>query len=333
MATQGSIIRALDYNNLQFRVRRLLNDIYVPQPYDTTTPSAGFRTYGYGQNILSEPVIAGVTLIDNLQLSALTSDILRIATHANLQNDTAISNIPYLANEQIIDNDHFNAFDTALTFLESGTNRFELSPYESSLEFFSPDISQTRSSAWGYPGNPTIRHAFTINFGTPERARYFFNAGGEIRMTPRRVGGSSTSQNVAWSNLLDLVGTVVFNHTNTVGGGSGSSSIGFYDLTSTAQQVYTKTGAGAYVYQYADNDYTVTMSCNVADNSDGGASEIYVVCYFNDDHLGSRPLYDYVDGTLTNEVKIRRASGANVEVVAPTATTTVFLGSNTGYYA
>ena len=169
--------------------------------------------------------------------------------------------------------------------------------------------------------------SFTIDFGTPNNARYFFNSGGSIRFNASRTGGTSTSQNQAWANLLSSMGTISFNYNSTkssTNAGTGSS-IGFYQLTSTMQQVYTRTGSGAYVSAYNANDYTVTMSCDVLNNSEGGARYVYVTAAFNDDHTSVWK--DSVTGTLTHNVQMRRATGTNVDVIAPTAVNTVLLSN------
>lgn len=322
----GVIIKAEDYNAIQTAIAKI---------YGT-----GSGTFGYGQTLLSAPVATG-QLIQDEHFAYLKTEALRISTHAGIQNDTRITSLPNVSQffGKIVEADDFNKFKAIIDYLNE--SRFLLGPGQYSDESFSPNISQVRTTGWGDPQHNTIKHAFTIDFGTADNARYFFNSGGQLRFSASRTGGSATAQNIIWSNALAAMGTVVFNYSSCSGSSGTGSNIGFYQLTKTAQQVYSRAGTGVYTM----NDYKITVSCDVNDNSAGGARYMYVTAYFNDNHEGfytsKYPLYssyessyygalykdDYVDGTLTHTVQIRRATGTNVEVVAPTAILTTALSS------
>lgn len=104
------------------------------------------------------------------------------------------------------------------------------------------------------------------------------------------------------------------NHTLTTATGTGTgSNIGFYDLTTVNQQIFTRTGSGAY----AANDYTVFARCDVANNTNGGARYIYLTIQFNDDKAGNPNFDENVTGTLDSFVEFLRPSGSNVSVTGP----------------
>ena len=214
--------------------------------------------------------------------------------------------------------DHLNVFDSSLTLLAN--NRFNLGVGQYSDESLT---TSSRTTAWKL----TVRHFFTIDFGSANAARYFFNAGGSIRMTASRVDTPVVTKDTDWSNMLAAMGTIIFNHAGVTSSNSTGteSTIGFYNLTSVDQPVYSKSGSGTY----QSNDYTITMSCDlpngVTSNSQGQTSKIYVKIYFRDD--AARPYDDNVTGTLTSEVRMYRPSGVNVSVTAPTATTTTSLSA------
>ena len=92
----------------------------------------------------------------------------------------------------------------------------------------------------------------------------------------------------------------------------------------------------SYTSAYGINNYYITMSsnCTGANNNLGTASQIYVKVYFDDAHSNTLPdpivpfTQDVVDGTLTSRVIIRRASGAAVNVTAPTGVNTRLLTNN-----
>jgi hypothetical protein len=306
MATQGTLIRATDFNTLQTQVSDLLG--------------SGSASFGYGQSVASSQVTAFTDEITALQWATLKSDILKIAAHQGNSADPIITAIPVIAQYAEIGHNDITNFETAVPFLSA--NRFALAEY--SDETFNPVITNSRNTPWGAPDKPVVRHSFTIDFGSADNARYFFKTGGQIRMSATLIPDVVTSQNTNWSNLLSYMGTIVYNYNGTTAAAGTGSSIGYYSLTNIAQQVFTKTGAGAYTDHYNANDYLITMSCDVANNSTGTARYLYVAIYFNDEHTG---VSDSVTGILTSEVSIRRATGSHVEVVKPTATNTILLTS------
>ena len=331
MPLQGALIRAVDYNNNQSfsttSVSRILGDRKNEYPGD---PTRG--TFGYGQTLLSNSINIG-DLSDDVHFAKLKADILKIATHCGLETNGLITAIPTVVVGDLIDNAHLETVEAALNFLS--VNRFELGigqySDEALLDSLGNSINSIRTASWGNDlvyAESTVRHAFTVDFGSADRARYFFNAGGELRFTASRSGGVNSFQDQSWTQMLNAVGTVRFKHNQTFASSGTGSSIGYYQLTTTPQTVYTKNAGGVYVYatQYLPNDYTIVMSCNSADNTLGDARYLYVTVYFNDDHTAF-PGNDVVTGTLTSNIGIRRATGVNVEVIAPTATNTILLST------
>ena len=307
MATQGALIRAVDYNTVQSNIDKILG--------------LGEENFGYGEILISTQVNIN-DLVQAQDWAKLKIDILKIAAHQGTSLNPLITALPTVTSGSEIQDTDVTSFENAVPFLTA--NRFLLAEF--SDEAFSPTISQVRTTPWGGPSKPTIRHSFTLDFGNSDKARHFFNSGSSIRFSGTFVGASGASQNVAWTNLLAQMGTVVYNYNGATAASGTGSAIGFYNLTNVAQQVFTKTGAGAYVPAYFANDYTITMSCDVANNNSGTARYIYVSVYFNDDHTNPGSIYgDGIDGTLTHTVSVRRASGSNVDVEKPIATNTVLL--------
>jgi len=321
MPAQGALIYASDYTDVRRAVSKLLGDRILE--YASAEDRA---KYGYGQTVLSDSrsITREVSIVDDLDLAALRADVLKIATHCGLASNPLITSLPVINPGDLIDNAHLEAYLAAIPLLNS--NRFALGANQFSDGPFATEISNSRTTPWGaswYYGENTVRHSFTIDFITPEKARYFFNSGGQIRFSASRTGGTTTPQNTVWTNLLESMGTIVFDYSSTTGASGVGSAVGFYDLTTAAREVFTKTaGSGAY----ASNDYTITMNCNVANNTYGEARYIYVNVYFKDDHTARYQVNDTVSGVLTSNVSIRRATGG-VQVDIPNATNTVLLSS------
>lgn len=334
MPAQGALINASDYTDVRRQISRILGDRILEFNSDPNRAK-----YGYGQDVFSDTqnIVREVTIVDNDHLNTLKVDVLKIATHCGVEFNPLITELPTIQLGDIIDNAHLEAYSAAINLLN--TSRFEVAESQSSIEDLlniqGQSISQSRTTPWGnnniYSDN-TVRHAFTIDFGTSENARYFFNSGGEVRFAASRTGGLNSYQDQVWTNLLNQMGTIIFKHNSTYGQAGVNSNIGFYQLTGSPQPVFTKGGSAVSVYatQYLANDYTIQAWSNVADNSLGQARYVYFSVEFNDDHTNSpaSPIAaDQVTGTLTSTVKIRRASGPNVNIIAPIASVTTNITS------
>jgi hypothetical protein len=195
--------------------------------------------------------------------------------------------------------------------------------------------SSSRTTAWGSSGTPEVTHEFSVNFSSEAHARGFFNAGGEVNFTAARSGGTSGSaagtigsQNSNWTALLSAMGTLTFNLNNLTSSGSTGTSAGkgFYELSTSYQQLYSKFGSSSY----ASNYYKIEGKVNSTTNP----TVVTFKATFRDDHaLGdgvgadgvdgnaddSTGYVDSVDGTVSSTVTTKRANNG-VVVTAPTYT-------------
>ena len=312
----GSNITAADYNNLQTSLSNLIG-----------TGNAD-PTYGYGQTVSSSPVQSG-DLVSHYDWANLKTDILRLARHQGVTTDPTIVSLPVINLNGEIDTNDVNKFNNVIPVLTS--NRFANAAY--SIESLSPDISSSRTTSWGTNSLPVVRHSFALTFPDSNSARYFFNSGGAINFKASRDGGSTTTQNADWTSILSSFSTgsnsVIFNYNSCTASSGQNSNIGWYNLTSTPQMVFKKSGNGGETGggKYSSNDYHINMSCDVTNNTTGTGRILYVTVYFSDAHAGAS---DFVDGTLTSTVYITRASGNDVSVVGPIGinTETLDVGTN-----
>jgi len=294
--TAGTKVLRDDYNTVRNSMLNILG--------------AGSGDVGYGQTLFNSSAVASGTKIRAADWDNLRLDIQRIADHQG----TAVTLTDVGTTTKVsasVGVQYANSLTTLLT------NRFNLAVGQFSDEALT---SSTRTAGW----NTTISHYFYVDFGSYDNARYYFNAGGQIRITPTFIKSTSNSINNDWENLINAVGTVYLDYTQTVGGGN-TSSIGFYDLTTGAQQIYTRTG-GAINSLYASNDYTIRAYRNA------GSSIIYFECEFKDDKFTVDPTWgtdESVTGTIANTVVRRRPSAAvpinGVNAPTPTATNTTLL--------
>lgn len=313
MTTQNSKIKISDYN-----------DFYTPL-YTTLGPGSG--TTGYGQTLSMSPTsVTTSTKISAGAWALIENDVKRLATHQGTLGSITLPDITtqIALGKKISATDITNLQD-ALTTVTSVSNIYSIDPGQRSDELL---VSSSRSTQW----KVEIDHFWTVDFGSVENARYFFNAGGTINIIPNFTKNATTLINNDWQAVIN-VGTFSFGYTNLTLNGSQVSSIGFYDLTSTEQQLYTRSGnkvTGASMY--SSNDMKITARCDISNNSSGGARYIYFKLYLQDLKTTSDVTWgtdEYVTGTVTNTVRMYRptesVAGQGVVVTAPTASTTTAL--------
>tara|TARA_B100000424_G_scaffold269574_1_gene266828 strand:+ start:367 stop:1311 length:945 start_codon:yes stop_codon:yes gene_type:complete len=306
----GDNITAAQFNSLQSRVANVMG--------------TGSGDSGYGQTLSS----AQVAVTDTVQ----ATDMINIKTDIDKANNHQIgsnSSVSDIAVGKVVGADAtgdttatltdtsggFNDYETAVGVIE--TNKLLIDSGNSSVE---SAISSQRTTSW----NGIITHDFNITFSDANQRRYFFNAGGEIRFSASRTGGSSYSKNTDWTNMLSNMGTIKFGRTDTTCTGTGTTTtIGNSDLTSTYQTIFTKVGSG----NYAENEYEVQARYSTVDGQD---KVLQFTVRFEDNDAGdqqggSKPgaaVDEDVSGTITSTIQQLRATGSNVQVATPSYTNT-----------
>ena len=179
-------------------------------------------------------------------------------------------------------------------------------------------VSSALTSSISTPWSGTITHVFTVDFGTENAARYFFNSGGQIRWSGSNTGGSTGSA-AAWAALLTAMGTIKMGADSTTYTGSGgtiTNNIGYYGLTGSLVQTFIHYGSGPY---YSGLYYSIQVSRGNYSGSNGGnGSLITVTITFNDSSSYS---YGSVDGTTSSFIDQYKAGGV-LTIASPTYTTT-----------
>jgi hypothetical protein len=289
MPGQNTQIVASDYNAIQAKISLVLG--------------SGSGDYGYGQVIDSTQVSPNVR-ITVAQWTALRSDILRSRQH---QTGAAEVLTQPTTTIKITEADRA-AYDSMAQLATD--NRLAIPPTGQATRenLVAP---QTRTAAW----NGVLSQTVTINFTSVDAARYYFNTGSRIEFSGSRVGGINGSYNgpkdVSWSTILTNMGTISFGRNSTTASGTGNNSaIGYAQLTTSDQQIFSKDVTGT---TYAPNRYVLLARAP-------SATQIVFTIQWRDDDTGNPD--ENVTGTLTSTVQVYRASGVNVSVPLPPATTT-----------
>lgn len=273
-------IVATDYNAIRNKIIAIMG--------------TGSGQQGYGQSIQSSAVFSGNNITKN-QWDLLRYDIVNAKVHQDGVMPTIVALTPsdYVGYGAGHPNENYDTLSE-----QAILNRFELGAGQSVL---STAATQTRTGSWGTQSQCTL----TATFSSANEARYFFNSGGKLRFTSSRTGGTTSSQNNAWTDLLNTtIGTINF-------GAQIPSTINFYTLTTSYQTFYQLSSTTPYSANY----YRLEALCNCTDptNVNGTASVVTFRITWRDDHpfdAFATPPGDLVDGTLAITVEELKALGS-----------------------
>ena len=310
MAGQNTLIIANDYNVIQSKISLVLG--------------SGSGNKGYGQT-LSSTQVGQYGKITVTQWTNLRDDIARTLQHqtgttlgTKAPGDAGYSSTADLpipsAATQVKDAWRAAYLSAATT---ADTNHLVAPPPAGQASRVDLVSQQVRNTPW-----QQVTQTVIVTFPTGDDARYFFNTGSQIEFSSDRSGGSAGLKNGAWTALLASMGTISMNHTQTTCTGTGStSSLGFYDLTTTNGTIFQKVSTS-----YLPNSYYIYARVN---STGTDRRIIYFEIHWADDNIPvvSTPdpgfqIDENVDGTLTSTVQVYRASGTNVSVPTPSAATT-----------
>jgi hypothetical protein len=248
----NGLIQASDYN-----------DFVGPNPSATinqlnTVWATGSVNAGYGQPSIGQVSVGGIVAASNW------ASLINTTGAAALHQSSSITNITAPATGDKIT--YLSALPTNLQTIY--TNRLNA-------------VSQgsTTSSTATAPGwSQFAQFNHTITFASDNEARYFFNSGGQLKITC--VGPSGTGINSVLATLASQVGTIVlssptsgaalisgtsYNGVTKVGGGGNSPTIlpnaGYYAWTNTDQQVFYQKTTSSSSY-YLNTNITVNVRTN-----------------------------------------------------------------------
>jgi hypothetical protein len=327
MAGQGTRATALDYNAIHNNIAAVMG--------------VGSGQTGYGQAIASTPAAPG-EIISTTKFSALRTDLSRARVHQTnsaiidgLASISANRGSPWqtlqsITAQTIISEairDQYLQFSDGVTLNKDAAAAAQLTPNISVA-------SASRTTNWGGASQvQSLSHTITVTFNgytqgsltvsAADHARCFFNAGGTIQISASRTGTAVTTKDTDWTNMLSGFGNLTFGSTtSSISGtinspGSVQTTRGFFNVTVGAAAVALMTQASS-VTQYAENRYIVTVARPTANT-------IAFAITFQDNDTGDQsglgPSVDeQVTGTLTSTVRCTRPSGSNVDVPAPSGT-------------
>jgi hypothetical protein len=311
---EHDLVKTVDYNSIRSKILAVL--------------STGSGTYGYGQ------VMASSFKLDHQKVSQTDWDNLRFdIVNAIVHQSGSAPSITDIQEGELISFGNNTAYDTLAT--QADTNRLNLGSGQ-----FLTQAATSATKTWSGSTTPQvwlnqIECEITATFASSDAARWFFNSGGEIRIQTSRSSGTSNQQNNAWGTLLTTAGMQVFASQTPTSGFSPMNGQNFYRLTNAYQTYYTISSS----VPYNANSYTLQAKCDVANNSSGTATTVYIKVIMTDGYVdpGDTPedsprTDEGVNGVFTITVTEKVATGSmlpsgNFTITSPTYTASAITGS------
>jgi hypothetical protein len=280
-------IQDSDYNAIRKKIIAVMGSGGIDPATDLSDAK-----FGYGQLIVSADVEKG-QIVTSEQWNALRFDIFNARIHQEgtrpLVNPATVGQTIRFDEGPLVDFN--NQTNIAIT------NKFNIGTGQFVID---QGINRVYSTPW----KNTVSASATVTFASVNQARWFFNSGSKLRIYSTRLLGSTTAQNTEWTRMLNSVGTVEF--------GGITSPVGFYSLTNVDQILKSVSASSPY----SGNNFSIRVRSNVADNSNGGATQIIFSFTWTDGYTdppggnpGQFPPEDGVDGNLEFTIEEQRASG------------------------
>lgn len=289
----GDLISVTDYNNIRTKIAAVMG--------------AGSSSSGYGQTLNAPTALSAGATVTKQQWDNLRFDIYNAIVH---QTGSAPSITTVNEGDVIRYGTSHPNFQYNTLADQAVTNKFNLGTGQFITEAIG---SASRSTNW----NTLVTSTVTINFTDNNTLRYFFNSGGKIRFASTRTGGSGTTQDQRWSSLLTGAGQPFFAGDSTQypasGGNATYNNIGYWQLTTSDQQVWSFTASSPYTMN------TWSLRARLSSGTTTTATSVVLTVRWSDayvdpavaPHTPSTILpIDEVTGTLTLSVDQIKARGS-----------------------
>ena len=282
--TSGGLIQATDFNNLVGNVSssdtNALNTIWA----------TGIRNYGYGQSPI--PNISANTIVQSENWALLVNTINNVAVHQGVPLRQTIT--PPADNDTI---SYLSTVETALAQVIKNRS------YADGQGTTQTKIQRFTSSNW----KTEIIFKFVLTFESGDKARYFFNAGGQIAINFSHAA-TTTQADILFNQLASSIGTLVISSPTTnskavisdttyspfsIIGGNGTPSIyksnaGYYSYNKTPALIFRQspnlTGILAAYSEYAGTDISVYASTNGSQGTNGDTGSVITIsCVWEQD--------------------------------------------------
>lgn len=118
--------------------------------------------------------------------------------------------------------------------------------------------SQSSSSSW----TTQIEQTMTATWASESACRAWFNMGNGVGVNSVVMGSGYNTQTSNWASLLNAAGSIIMGPSTTEGSSGTNAGLGFYEMSTSYQLLWTKFGSGAY----ASNNLKVYGKVNSTTN-------------------------------------------------------------------
>jgi hypothetical protein len=276
---QNQRIDASDYNG------------YVgANPTATANTLNAVLAIGNGRSGLGQTAVDQVTAnnslfkVTNEQWNFLINNIQNIASHQG----STITPISITSDGQLI-SAYMTASVPATSIFANNLNTIFTNRNNAAAQGSTSTNTRTYASSW----STKLTFTHTISFDSGDKARYFFNAGGQLALSFSHPSG--TNMNNLWNTLASACGTITISAVNsgtqniagtnfsgvTRTGGSGTpttiaSNNGYYALTSTNATLF-KMSATVGPTGYLSSFIEVQARTNGAQGTNGDTGSILTI--------------------------------------------------------
>ncbi len=294
---QYGLVEASDYNNLVGG-----NPVTTSGKLNTVWATGGTNA-GYGQT-----AEANVAVGDTVTAAKWANLVNKTSNSASHQG-TSITSVSAPVSGGTVT--YLSAIPTNLTTI-----------YTNRLNAASQGSTTANTATYGATWSSALTFTHTVSFANGDAARYFFNSGGQLKVTCSHPNG--TGINLLLNNLASNVGTVTmssptsgsitvggvsYNGITRVGGGGNSPTVstnsGYYAMTTSNANVFTQT-ASTGPSGYLSTFIRVIAKSNGTQGSNGDAGST-ITLY---------TIWDEVPDGLT----VSTGSATTVTVAAPETT-------------
>ena len=233
---QFGLIQASDFNTLvggnPTTTSGTLNAVWA----------TGGTTAGYGQTAIANVAVAQT--VGSAEWSNLVGKTANSASHQG----TSITAVTAPASGGTVT--YLSAVPTNLTTI-----------FNSKLNAATQGATTSNTATYGSTWSAGLTFTHTVSFASGDAARYFFNSGGQLKLTCSNPN-STAGINLLFNNLASNVGTVVmsapssgtatisgtsYNGITKIGGGGNAPTVsagsGYYAMTTANATVFTQTAS------------------------------------------------------------------------------------------
>jgi len=220
----------------------------------TTAADSGNFDLGLGQTNIS--TVAATNTITAAQWNSVFTGITNIANHANISvtSAAAVSSGDAIAIKAALETD----LGSLRTAIQGGCASATALTTSAALQTVT-----TASEGWDTSATQEVRVTFT----NANQMRWFFNAGGKVRITVGTTQASVNPKDTAFIDLGTAIGNLTIGSKDTTRSGTGETlttnglALGFHDLNTSYQTILKLTSDNA---NYTSNAIEIQAKLNAA---------------------------------------------------------------------